>query len=76
MQYELVKPEIFLERVKKNSCIDYECIKKAVDFTIVAHHNQKRDSGEDYVIHPLNVALILLEMKFGTSTIIAGYYMM
>jgi GTP pyrophosphokinase len=72
MQYELVKPEIFLERVKKNSCIDYECIKKAVDFTIVAHHNQKRDSGEDYVIHPLNVALILLEMKFGTSTIIAG----
>ncbi len=72
MKYELITPNIFLEKVKKYTTVNYDCIEKAVKFTIEAHKNQKRESGEEYVTHPLNVALILLEMNFGTSTVIAG----
>ncbi|HIQ50478.1 MAG TPA: bifunctional (p)ppGpp synthase/hydrolase, partial [Nautiliaceae bacterium] len=34
-------------------------IQKAIDFSILAHKDQKRKSGEDYVIHPLLVATIV-----------------
>ena len=34
--------------------------------------DKKRNSGEDYIIHPLNVAMILAEMNMDTPTIIAG----
>ncbi len=72
MQYELINPEIFLEKIKKYPALNFNTISKAVDFMINAHQNQKRDSGEDYIVHPLNVSLILTEMNFGTSTVIAG----
>jgi RelA/SpoT family (p)ppGpp synthetase len=40
------------------SRIDTPLVKKAINFAIKAHQNQKRKSGEDYVIHPLLVAVI------------------
>lgn len=33
------------------------------------HHNQKRESGEPYITHPLAVAYILLELGMDTDTI-------
>ena len=38
-------------------------IKKAYEFAKKAHSKQKRESGESYIIHPLNVALILANMR-------------
>ena len=35
------------------------------------HEGQKRQSGEDYIVHPLSVAFILSEMKADADTICA-----
>ena len=37
-----------------------------------AHEGQVRKSGEPYIIHPLNVAIILAELEMDKETIIAG----
>ncbi|MDR7869845.1 MAG: bifunctional (p)ppGpp synthetase/guanosine-3',5'-bis(diphosphate) 3'-pyrophosphohydrolase [Tissierellaceae bacterium] len=37
-----------------------------------AHEGQKRNSGEHFFIHPLNVALILADLNMDTQTIVAG----
>lgn len=57
-----------------NNCnnIDKELIIKAFDFSYAAHKEQKRESGEPYFVHPVEVACILAEMGLDTSTIVAG----
>ena len=47
-------------------------IKKAVDFADKAHEGQFRKSGEPFLIHPINVGLILASLKMDADTIIAG----
>ena len=45
---------------------------KAVDFADKAHEGQFRKSGEPFLIHPINVGLILASLKMDADTIIAG----
>lgn len=47
-------------------------IYKAYNLAREAHKDQKRLSGEDYVIHPVSVAYILAEMQMDTETIVAA----
>ncbi len=47
-------------------------IKKAIDFADRAHDGQYRKSGEPFLIHPINVGLILASLKMDADTIIAG----
>jgi len=47
-------------------------IKEAYDFADLKHKGQFRKSGEGYIIHPLNVALILTTIYSDTQTIMAG----
>lgn len=61
----------FLEIVKENYS-DYALIEKAYHFACKAHLNEKRKSGEPYIIHPIAVATILIEMKMDEATIVAG----
>ena len=49
-----------------------ELIKKAYDFAEEIHRGQKRQSGEAYIMHPLNVAYILADMHADIDTICAG----
>ena len=51
---------------------DVTAIAKAYDTAKKAHAGQVRKSGEPYIIHPLNVAIILAELEMDKETIIAG----
>lgn len=51
---------------------EIKLIKKAYDFAYRKHGTQLRKSGEPYIIHPLEVAILLTEWKMDTSTIITG----
>lgn len=62
-----------LEKIDKNcNNVDVEMVKKAYDFAEKAHKDQKRESGEPYIIHPIAVAEILAELGMDTNTIVAG----
>ncbi|MDD3225779.1 MAG: bifunctional (p)ppGpp synthetase/guanosine-3',5'-bis(diphosphate) 3'-pyrophosphohydrolase [Clostridium sp.] len=52
--------------------IDKDVINRAYDLAAEAHKDQKRESGEPYIIHPIEVACILAEMGMDTATIAAG----
>ena len=45
---------------------------KAYNYALEKHGDQKRNSGEPYIVHPLNVAYILAEIHADIDTICAG----
>jgi GTP pyrophosphokinase len=47
-------------------------IQKAFDYAFVKHENQFRKSGEPYIIHPIEVAIVLTSLSAGPTTIAAG----
>ncbi len=51
---------------------DLEIIRRAYDFSTQNHTGQSRASGEPYVVHPLEVAMILADMKMDANAIAAG----
>lgn len=51
---------------------DMSKIISAYEFAAKAHENQKRDSGEPYIVHPIAVSFILLELGMDTDTICAA----
>ncbi|MCT8977169.1 bifunctional (p)ppGpp synthetase/guanosine-3',5'-bis(diphosphate) 3'-pyrophosphohydrolase [Clostridium sp. CX1] len=65
--------EKIMEKIDKNcSNVDKEMVKKAYNLAYEAHKDQRRESGEPYIAHPVEVACILAEMGMDTSTITAG----
>lgn len=52
---------------------DVELIKNAYEFAKHAHREQYRKSGEPYIIHPIQVAGILVDLKMDAVTIAAGF---
>lgn len=57
---------------KTKSEEDIEKVKKAYEIANRLHTNQKRRSGEEYIIHPICVAMILVNLNMDIDTIIAG----
>jgi len=51
---------------------DLTIVKKAYDYSLKNHDGQTRASGEPYLVHPLEVALVLAEMKMDPIAIAAG----
>jgi len=51
---------------------DLSIVKKAYDYSLKHHEGQTRASGEPYLVHPLEVALVLAEMKMDPIAVAAG----
>lgn len=51
---------------------DFSLLARAVQFADSAHVGQKRESGEDYISHPLAVALILADIQLDMESICAA----
>ena len=62
-----------IKKVKNyNKFLNPDTLSKAYNFALKAHKNQKRDSGDPYLIHPVEVANILTELKLDSATIATG----
>ena len=55
-----------------NPDLDKELLEKSFKFADKAHKGQMRSSGEEYIIHPLNVAATLVKLRMDQDSIIAG----
>ena len=67
------KLEFLLERVsKQNPQANIKKIRAAYECAAAAHEGQKRRNGEPYIIHPVAVAEIVVEMGLDTDSICAA----
>ncbi|MCK4520638.1 bifunctional (p)ppGpp synthetase/guanosine-3',5'-bis(diphosphate) 3'-pyrophosphohydrolase [Candidatus Parcubacteria bacterium] len=64
------KQRLFQELIKDST--DPRLIQKAYQFAENAHRNQKRASGEEFIIHPLRTAICLKKAGLCPTTIVAG----
>ncbi len=61
------------EKIKENNLdVDIAKIENAFILAYESHVGQKRKSGEDYILHPIEVAEILVDLRLDTDTIVAG----
>lgn len=71
-----IEEQLYQELIEKiktyHPSDDYSMIEKAYKLAVDAHKDQKRKSGEPYIIHPLKVAYILAELELDMETIVAG----
>jgi guanosine-3',5'-bis(diphosphate) 3'-pyrophosphohydrolase len=69
----MIRLNDILEKVNRNfPGADLGLIEKAYVYTAKVHQGQDRLSGEPYLIHPLEVAAILADMKMDIATVAAG----
>ena len=73
MENQQVTIEEIIKKQKENyRKSDSKLIKRAYDFAVGHHGDQKRKSGEPYIIHPLNVAYILSTLELDDESICAA----
>ena len=75
--HDFTSPEVLYEELiksvrKYHPSADISMIEKAYKVASEAHKDQKRKSGEPYIIHPLCVAIILADLELDKETIVAG----
>jgi GTP diphosphokinase / guanosine-3',5'-bis(diphosphate) 3'-diphosphatase len=69
----MIRFEDIVEKAQSyNPGSDETLLRRAYVFSAKEHHGQTRRSGEPYLIHPLNVAAILAEMKADDVSIVVG----
>src|SRR3954454_18774432 len=70
---KLTKFRDLMKRMQENRPHDdLTIVKKAYDYSLKHHEGQTRASGEPYLVHPLEVALVLAEMKMDPVAVAAG----
>ena len=69
----MINNEELISKIKSyNRFLDPESLNKAYSFAVKAHKNQKRKTGDPFVIHPLAVANILSDLRLDSATIVTG----
>jgi GTP pyrophosphokinase len=70
----MIEPTVenLISALKNPTEADIALIKKAYDFAVRAHTNQKRFSGEPYFNHCFRVAMNLADFRMETKVIVAG----
>ncbi len=69
----MIRIEDVIEKVEANRRDpDVELIRRAYLFSAMHHRGQKRASGEPYLVHPLEVADILAEMRLDEVSVSTG----
>ncbi len=58
--------------IRSEHSYDLDGIDRAIQTAVVCHEGQRRQSGEEYVTHPLHVAMILADLGMDSETIEAG----
>lgn len=74
---DFTDPDLLFEVLKKtvvkyHPSSDLDIITKAYELARDAHKDQKRKSGEPYLIHPVCVAIILAQLEMDKETIVGG----
>jgi len=69
----MIRFETLLEKVRSYSPeADLELLRRAYVFSALEHKGQVRHSGEPYLVHPLEVADLLADMKLDVAAVAAG----
>jgi len=69
----MLNSDELLNKVRSyNKFVNFDRLKKAYEYAIKAHSNQKRASGDPYSVHPIEVATILTDLKLDSATIATG----
>jgi len=69
----MINSDYLLSKIKSyNKFSNPETLSKAYNFALNAHKDQKRVSGDPYIVHPIAVANILTDLKLDSATIITG----
>lgn len=71
MQHHETSYEALIEQLKRYMP-DTSLVERAFEYAQDAHKNQKRNSGEAYIIHPIGVAIILAELEMDPECVAAG----
>jgi len=69
---EITIQDIIAKRKEHARRVDQKLIQKAYKYAVEHHGDQRRKSGEPYIIHPINVAYILADIGLDESTICAA----
>ncbi|HEX5725279.1 MAG TPA: HD domain-containing protein, partial [Longimicrobiaceae bacterium] len=68
----ILPPRLFSTLEPDAGRLDLELVTRAYEFSRLAHAGQKRHSGEDYIVHAVEVACILAELHLDSVTIAGG----
>lgn len=55
-----------------NPNCDFNLIEKAHNISLEAHQGQQRVSGDPFIVHPMEVAIILADLELDSTAIVAG----
>jgi len=69
---EILPPGLFAALEPDLDRLNADLITRAYEFSRVAHTGQKRSSGEDYIVHCIEVAEILAELHLDSVTLASG----
>ena len=69
---EVTIQDIISKKKEISRRVDSRFIMKAYNYALEKHGDQKRNSGDPYIVHPLQVAYVLAEMGLDEQTIAAA----